>query len=250
MNDTIAAISTTLGVGAISIIRVSGNDAINKINSIFKGKNLNEVDSHTINYGYIINNDEIIDEVLISVMRSPKTFTVEDIVEINCHGGVATTNKVVELVLKTGIRLAEPGEVTKRAFLNGRIDLLKAESVMDLINSKSEQSRKLSINGIKGDISKKINQLRKEILEKVIATIEVNIDYPEYEDFEEMTNQKILPELKIIKTKIEKILNDSTNGSLIKNGIKTVIVGKPNVEKSSILNKLLGEEKAIVTEIA
>ena len=179
MNDTIAAISTTLGVGAISIIRVSGSDAIKIVNSIFKGKDLKKVESHTISYGHIKDGDNLLDEVLVSVMKSPKTFTTEDIVEINCHGGIATTNKVLEAVLKNGARLAEPGEFTKRAFLNGRIDLSQAESTMDLINAKTESKRKAALNGLDGYVSKLIKNLRQEILE-VLATIEVNIDYPEY----------------------------------------------------------------------
>ena len=249
MNDTIAAISTTQGVGAISIVRVSGKDALNIVNKIFKGKNLNEVKSHTINYGHIVNNNEIIDEVLVSVMRAPKTFTVEDVVEINCHGGIATTNKVLELLLNNGCRLAEPGEFTKRAFLNGRIDLTQAESVMDLIESKTEQTRKVAIKGLNGNVSNMIRNLRQEILEGLLAPIEVNIDYPEYEDIEIMTNQKILPKLKQIQNKLNKIILESENGKILTNGIKTIIIGKPNVGKSSILNKLLDEDKAIVTDI-
>ncbi len=249
MNDTITAISTTLGVGAISIIRVSGKDAISIVNKIFKGKDLTWVDTHTINYGHIVNNDEIIDEVLVSVMRAPKTFTKEDVVEINCHGGIATTNKVLELLLNNGCRLAEPGEFTKRAFLNGRIDLTQAESVMDLIESKSEQTRKVAIKGLNGNVSNMIRNLRQDILEGLLAPIEVNIDYPEYEDIEVMTNQKILPKLIEIKEKLNKIIKESENGKIITNGIKTIIIGKPNVGKSSILNKLLDEEKAIVTDI-
>ena len=247
MNDTIAAISTTLGVGAISIIRVSGNDAIKIVNSIFDN-DLEKVESHTINYGHIIKDKEIIDEVLVSVMKAPKTFTCEDIVEINTHGGIATTNKVLELVLNNGARLAEPGEFTKRAFLNGRIDLTQAESVMDLINSKSDQTRKVAINGLNGKVSNMIRILRQEILE-LLASIEVNIDYPEYEDAIEMTNDKVKPSIKDIKEKLNKIINESENGKILTNGIKTIIIGKPNVGKSSILNKLLDEDKAIVTDI-
>ncbi|MCI9434285.1 MAG: tRNA uridine-5-carboxymethylaminomethyl(34) synthesis GTPase MnmE [Bacilli bacterium] len=249
MNDTIAAISTSLGIGAISIIRVSGNDSIKIVNNIFKGKNLNLVDSHTINYGYIIENEKIIDEVLVSVMRKPKTFTTEDVVEINCHGGITTTNKVLELLLLNGCRLAEPGEFTKRAFFNGRIDLLEAEAISDLINSKSEKARNIAINQIQGKNSNMIRILRKKILE-VIANIEVNIDYPEYEDILVMTNDIILPKIKEIENDIKEILNNSENGKIIKEGIKTVIIGRPNVGKSSLLNNLLDEEKAIVTNIA
>ena len=248
MNDTIAAISTTLGVGAISIIRVSGNNAIKIVNKIFKGKNLEKVETHTINYGHIVDKDEIIDEVLVSVMKSPKTFTTEDVVEINCHGGISTTNKVLERVLNNGARLAEPGEFTKRAFLNGRIDLTQAESVMDLINSKNESKRKVAIKGLNGYVSNIIRNLRQEILE-LLASIEVNIDYPEYEDAIVMTNDIVKPKITEIKEKLTKIINESENGKILTSGIKTIIIGKPNVGKSSILNRLLDEEKAIVTDI-
>lgn len=248
MNDTIAAISTTLGVGAISIIRVSGNDAIKIVNKIFKGKDLKQVDTHTIHYGHILDKGEIIDEVLISVMKSPKTFTTEDVVEINCHGGISTTNKVLELVLNNGARLAEPGEFTKRAFLNGRIDLTQAESVMDLINSKNESKRKVAIKGLNGYVSNIIRNLRQEILE-LLASIEVNIDYPEYDDAIVMTNDIVKPKIVEIKEKLAKIIKESENGKILTSGIKTIIIGKPNVGKSSILNRLLDEEKAIVTDI-
>ena len=248
MNDTIAAISTTQGVGAISIIRVSGNDAIKIVNKIFNGKNLETVESHTINYGHIVDKDEVIDEVLVSVMKSPKTFTTEDVVEINCHGGISTTNKVLEIVLNNGARLAEPGEFTKRAFLNGRIDLTQAESVIDLINSKNESKRKVAIKGLNGYVSNIIRNLRQEILE-LLASIEVNIDYPEYEDAIVMTNDIVKPKIAEIKEKLAKIINESENGKILTSGIKTIIIGKPNVGKSSILNRLLDEEKAIVTDI-
>ena len=248
MNDTITAISTALGVGAISIIRLSGKDAISITNSIFKGKDLTKVNSHTINYGHIVDNDKVIDEVLVSVMKSPKTYTCEDIVEINCHGGVATTNKILELVLLNGARLAEPGEFTKRAFLNGRIDLVEAESVMDLIDAKTEEARKLSINQLEGKVSIIIRNFRQKLLE-LLASIEVNIDYPEYEDIEVITNENIKKEISTIKEELNKIIIESENGKIIKNGIKVAIVGRPNVGKSSILNKLLNEDKAIVTDI-
>ena len=248
MNDTIAAISTALGVGAISIIRVSGDDSINIVNKIFKGKDLTKVKSHTINYGYIIDNREIIDEVLVSVMKSPKTFTKEDIVEINCHGGVATTNRVLELLLTNGARLAEPGEFTKRAFLNGRIDLINAEGVMDLINAKTEKNRQISINKLNGKASNLVKELREKLI-KIISNIEVNIDYPEYEDIEVLTNEKILPEIITFKNDLEKIIKDSEDGKIINEGINVGIIGKPNVGKSSLLNALLEEEKAIVTDI-
>ena len=248
MNDTIGASSTSLGVGAISIIRLSGKDSIEIVNSCFKGKDLRKVDTHTINYGYIIYNNEIIDEVLVSVMRAPKTYTTEDIVEINCHGGITSTNKILEIMQLEGCRLAEPGEFTKRAFLNGRIDLLESESIMDMINSKSEEARKLSMNGITGHISNKIESFREE-LKKVLSQIEVNIDYPEYYDIEVITEEKIKNIIKKLKEKLIDLVKDSENGITIKNGIKTVIVGRPNVGKSSILNKILKEEKAIVTDI-
>ena len=248
MEDTIAAISTALGVGAISIIRVSGPESISIVNKIFKGKDLNEVPSHTIHYGHIIDNEEIVDEVLVSVMRTPRTFTVEDVVEVNCHGGIATTQKVLELLLTHGCRQADAGEFTKRAFLNGRIDLTQAEGVMDLIEAKTESSRALAISQVDGKVSQLIKDLRQEILE-VLANIEVNFDYPEYEDIEEFTNEQLLPMIKKVKHSILKILNESENGKMIRDGIQTSIIGKPNVGKSSLLNALLNESKAIVTDI-
>lgn len=248
MEDTIAAISTSSGVGAISIIRVSGKESINIVNKIFKGKDLNNVNTHTINYGYIVDNNKIIDEVLVSVMKEPKTFTTENIVEINCHGGYITTKKILELLLLNGCRLAEPGEFTKRAFLNGRIDLLEAEAVMDIISSKTEKALSQAINQLSGNISNLINELKQQEL-KIISNIEVNIDYPEYEDIEVLTNEKILPELINLKNKMKTIIKNSEDGRLVKEGIKTAIIGKPNVGKSSLLNILLEEEKAIVTDI-
>lgn len=248
MNDTIAAISTALGVGAISIIRVSGPDSINVVNKIFKGPDLTKVNSHTINYGHIINNNEIIDEVLVSVMKSPKTFTTEDIVEINSHGGIATTNKVLELVLTNGARLAEPGEFTKRAFLNGRIDLIEADGIMNVISSKTDKARIQSINQLSGKISNRIKDLRDKLV-SIIANIEVNIDYPEYEDIEEVTTDKVKPQLLGFKQELEKIITKSNEGKIINQGINVGIFGRPNVGKSSLLNNLLEEEKAIVTDI-
>ena len=248
MNDTICAISTALGVGAISIIRVSGDEAIDIVNKIFD-KDLTKKESHTINYGHIVYNGEIIDEVMVSIMKSPKTFTKEDIVEINSHGGVAVTNKVLEILLLEGARLAEQGEFTKRAFLNGRIDLVEAESIMDLIESKTETSRKLAISGMEGKVSKLVKNIIDNLV-KVNANIEVNIDYPEYEDIEIVTKEKIEEMSKYINKELTKLLNESENGKLIKDGINTLILGRPNVGKSSILNKLIEEDKAIVTSVA
>ena len=249
MNDTICAISTSQGIGAISIVRVSGNEAIDIVNKIFKGKDLTKVDSHTINYGHIVENDKVVDEVLVSIMKAPKTFTTEDIVEINTHGGIAPTNKVLELLLENGCRLAEPGEFTKRAFLNGRIDLLEAESVMDMIDSKTDIQRKMAMNGINGKTSNLINELRSDMVQ-IISNINVNIDYPEYDDVDIITNDLLIPKITNLKDKINKILKESINGKIIKEGIKTAIIGKPNVGKSSLLNALLEEDKAIVTDIA
>lgn len=249
MNDTIAAISTALGVGAISIVRMSGKDSISIANSIFSGKDLEKVATHTINYGFIKDNDEIIDEVLVSVMKAPHTYTTEDIVEINCHGGITTTNKVLETLLKHGARLAEPGEFTKRAFLNGRIDLTKSEAVMDLLESKTESARKLAINSLQGKTALLVDNFRDKI-KQLISSIEVNIDYPEYYDIEVVTLEKIKEETANMKQELENIIKESENSKIIKNGIDTLIIGRPNVGKSSILNKFLDEEKAIVTDIA
>jgi len=249
MQDTICAISTALGVGAISIIRVSGTKAIEVVNSIFETKNLEKVKSHTIHHGFIMSKKKKVDEVLVSIMKKPKTFTKEDVIEINCHGGIATTNKVLELLLESGCRLAEPGEFTKRAFLNGRIDLAQAEAIGDIIQSKTNTARKLAMAQIEGKLSKMIKDIRQDLLE-ILANIEVNIDYPEYEDAPFITMEIIREKLKTTKVDLTKLLNESENGRLIKEGIKVALAGKPNVGKSSILNFLLDEEKAIVTDIA
>lgn len=249
MNDVIVSISTALGKGAISIVRLSGQGSISIVASCFKGKDLNKVNSHTINYGYIVDKNEVIDEVLVSVMKAPKTYTTEDIVEINCHGGIATTNRILELMVLKGARLAEPGEFTKRAFLNGRIDLTQAEAVCDIINSNTEKARALSIDQLEGGLASVIRNFRQEILE-LLANVEVNIDYPEYEDIEVVTIEKIKEFVVKMRNKILNIINLSQDRKIIKNGINVVLVGRPNVGKSSILNRLLGESKAIVTDIA
>ena len=247
MYDTIAAISTAQGVGAISIVRVSGEESLEIVNKIFD-RDIYSFKSNTINYGHIFDGDKIVDEVLVSIFLAPKTYTKEDIVEINTHGGISVTNKILELLLDNGARLAEPGEFTKRAFLNGRIDLIEAESVMDLIDAKTESSRKMAINGVYGRLSKKINKLRNKALD-LISNIEVNIDYPEYEDIEEMTIEDIKKFSKELNNEIDDLLKTSESGKLIKEGINTVILGRPNVGKSSLLNRLLDEDKAIVTDI-
>lgn len=247
MDNTIAAISTPLGTGAISIIRMSGKDSISIINKIFT-KDLSNEKSHTIHYGKIIDNNEEIDEVLVSLMRSPKTFTKEDVIEINCHGGLSTTNKVLELLLNNGAVLASPGEFTKRAFLNGRIDLIEAQGIMDLIEAKTELARTQAMKELNGNLSNKIDLLREKLIE-IISNIEVNIDYPEYEDINKVTNEQIYPKIKELIQEIDNLIASSEEGKIIKEGITIGIIGKPNVGKSSLLNAILEEEKAIVTDI-
>lgn len=249
--DTIAAISTAMGEGAISIVRLSGTQAINIANRLFKGKDLEQVDSHTIHYGHIVDpaRQQSVDEVMVSVLKAPRTFTREDVVEINCHGGIVVTQQLLQLVLKHGARLAEPGEFTKRAFLNGRIDLSQAEAVMDLIRAKTDTSMSVALKQVDGYLSRYIKELRQSILD-TLAQIEVNIDYPEYDDVEEMTLASLEEKSYEVKASLENLLRNAQQGKILREGLKTAIIGRPNVGKSSLLNRLLKEDKAIVTDIA
>lgn len=250
--DTITSISTPMGEGAIGIVRLSGPQAVEIADKLYKGKHLlNDVPSHTINYGHIIDPEskEVIEEVMVSVLRAPKTFTLEDIIEINCHGGILTINRVLELTMTYGARMAEPGEFTKRAFLNGRIDLSQAEAVMDFIRSKTDRASKVAMNQIEGRLSDLIKKQRQSILE-ILAQVEVNIDYPEYDDVEDATTEFLLEQSKEIKQEINRLLDTGAQGKIMREGLSTVIVGKPNVGKSSMLNNLIQDNKAIVTEVA
>lgn len=247
--ETIAAISTAFGTAGISVIRISGEDSIEQFNKIFKGKNLNKVKSHTLHYGHIINEDgTYLDEVMVAVLRAPKSFTAENMIEVSTHGGILITQKVLERILSLHIRLAEPGEFSERAYLNGRIDLVEAESIMDLIHAKSEQALKIANLGVQKETSNLIRQLRSKLL-TIIAQIEVNIDYPEYDDAIVMSKEIIYPKTLELITEIEHILKESYKNQMIREGVKTAIIGKPNVGKSSLLNALLKEDKAIVTDI-
>ena len=248
--DTIAAISTPLGEGAIGIVRLSGTDSFKIAQKIFKGKDLNSVASHTLNYGHIVDpdKDEILDEVMIGAMRSPKTFTREDIIEINTHGGIAVTNEILQLVIREGARLAEPGEFTKRAFLNGRVDLTQAEAVMDIIRAKTDKAMNIAVKQLDGSLSDLINNTRQEIL-NTLAQVEVNIDYPEYDDVEEATTEIIREKTTEFEDLLTNLLKTARRGKILREGISTAIIGRPNVGKSSLLNNLLREEKAIVTDI-
>ena len=248
-DHTICAISTALKEGAISIVRLSGEDAIPIINQIFT-KDLSHVPSHTIHYGHILDDHkEPVDEVLVSVFRAPKTYTRENIIEINCHGGIFITRKILSIVLSHGAKLAKPGEFTQRAFYHGRIDLSQAEAVEDMIEATNDSAAKMAIRGIRGSVHQLLQPLIEDLLD-IIAQIEVNIDYPEYEDIEQLTQQDLLPKVKEWLDRIDAILKKANTGQLIKNGIDTVIIGRPNVGKSSLLNALLEEDKAIVTDIA
>ncbi|EPI02528.1 MULTISPECIES: tRNA uridine-5-carboxymethylaminomethyl(34) synthesis GTPase MnmE [unclassified Enterococcus] len=251
--DTIAAISTPPGEGAISIVRLSGDKAVQIADTVYQAgkKSLADVPTHTIHYGHLVDpkSQQVIDEVMVSVMRAPKTFTREDVVEINCHGGIVVVNQILQLLLREGARLAEPGEFTKRAFLNGRVDLSQAEAVMDLIRAKTDKAMNLALNQLDGNLSSLIRSLRQEILE-TLAQVEVNIDYPEYDDVEELTTRLLLEKAQMVQQQIRGLLATSKQGKILREGLSTAIIGRPNVGKSSLLNHLLREDKAIVTDIA
>ena len=246
LNDTICAISTSLKDGAISIVRMSGDEAFDIVKSV---SDIKKIDANTIKYSHIYDKDEVIDEVLISFFVGPKSYTKEDMVEINCHGGIYVTRLILNLLLTKGCRLAEPGEFTKRAYLNGRIDLSEAESINDLINAKNSLQAKNAIRGVDGSIEKLLSSLMEE-MKNVISMIEVNIDYPEYEDVEVMTNEKVRPYVLKWTKEMKDMISKAERFRVVKDGIKTVIVGKPNVGKSSLLNALIKKDKAIVTDIA
>lgn len=251
-NDTIAAIATAMSNSGIGIVRVSGENAVSVVNQIYRSKtatkDLNKVESHTIHYGFIYDGDEMIDEVMVMIMRGPHSYTAEDTVEIDCHGGVLVVKRILETVIKNGARCAEPGEFTKRAFLNGRIDLSKAEAVIDVIQSKNDFALKNSMNQLRGSVYEKICEIREKILHEV-AFIESALDDPEHISLEGYT-EEIKEKIGLLQNETEKLCLDSENGKMLKEGINTVIVGKPNAGKSSLLNRLIGEDKAIVTEIA
>lgn len=250
--DTIAAVATAMSNSGIGIIRISGEESIDIADIIYRNKKnervLKKYRSHSIHYGFIYDEDEIIDEVMISVMKKPNSFTTEDTVEINCHGGILVINRILELIIKSGARLADPGEFTKRAFLNGRIDLSEAEAVMDIISSQNEMALKNSVKQLRGSVHRKISELRKSIIHE-IAFIESALDDPEHVSLEGYSD-RLYDKVNELSDIIEELLSTSENGRIIAEGIKAVIVGKPNVGKSSLLNLLVGEERAIVTDIA
>ena len=247
-DDIIVAIATSRLEAAISIIRLSGKGCIAFVQQFFTGKIMDKA-SHTITYGFIKDQDEKVDEVLVNIYRGHRTFTGEEMVEINCHGGIFITQKDLNLCLKMGARMAEHGEFSKRAFLNGRIDLSQAEAISDLISAKNDYASQLALRGIQGNISHFIEDLKEDLIQ-IITQIEVNIDYPEYEDVEELTAESLLPKSIQLQEKMNHIIDSSKNVHLLKDGISTVIIGKPNVGKSRLLNALLDEDKAIVTDIA
>ena len=247
--DTIVAISTPLGEGAIGIVRLSGQEAIQIADKVFKGKALADCETHTLNYGHIVEDTRVLDEVMVGVMKAPKTFTREDVVEINTHGGIAVMNEILQLLLRNGARMAEPGEFTKRAFLNGRMDLSQAEAVMDLIRAKTDQAMSIAVQQLDGSLSSLINNTRQNILE-TLAQVEVNIDYPEYDDVEELTTKLLREKTAEFRHLLDNLLKTAKRGKILREGLSTAIIGRPNVGKSSLLNHLLREEKAIVTDIA
>nr|WP_165442926.1 tRNA uridine-5-carboxymethylaminomethyl(34) synthesis GTPase MnmE [Senegalia massiliensis] len=251
--DTIAAIATAPGEAGIGIVRLSGREAVNIADKIFRGKkdiSLKNRETRKLHYGHIIDpeNDKIIDEVLIVYMKAPYTYTTEDVVEINCHGGIISVRRILEIVLNNGARIAEEGEFTKRAFMNGRIDLTQAEAVMDLISAKTDSSFDVSLNQLEGALSKEVRVLRESVL-KMLAQIEATIDFPDEDDVEEMAYEKMQEEGEFIFKTIEGLLSTAYSGKIIKEGLKTIILGKPNVGKSSLMNAILRENRAIVTEI-
>lgn len=248
--DTIAAISTPIGEGGISIVRMSGEDAVKIANVVFKGKNLLKVPSHTIHYGHIVDPEDaqIVDEVMVSVMLAPKTFTRENIVEINCHGGIVVTNRILQILLKNGARMAEPGEFTKRAFVNGRIDLTQAESVMDIVRAKTDRARQVAEAQLEGGLLEKVQAMRQDILD-TLANVEVNIDYPEY-DADKVTGEQMIKVAEAVGDQIDDLLSTAAEGTALRNGLATAIIGQPNVGKSSLLNYLTQNDTAIVTDVA